>query len=145
MRIVIQRVKSASVEIDGQTISEIGPGFLLLVGIGHEDDESVLEKAARKICNLRVFEDDDGKMNLDLKQFGGEILAVSQFTLYADTRKGNRPSFTDAAKPEDAERLFNLFVSRLRDKGFSVGTGKFAEIMAVKLINWGPVTITLEF
>jgi len=145
LRIVLQRVKSANVEIDGLIISKIGPGFLLLVGIGHEDDESVLEKAARKICRLRVFEDEYGKMNLDLNQIGGEILAVSQFTLYANTQKGNRPSFTDAAAPENAERLFDIFVSRLKDQGFSVSTGKFGEMMEVNLINWGPVTLTLEF
>ena len=145
MRIVLQRVKSASVKSGSQKISEIGPGFLLLVGIGHEDDETVLEKAARKICALRVFEDDTGKMNLDLKQVGGQILAVSQFTLYADTRKGNRPSFVNAAPPEKAELLFDKFVSLLRAEGFNVGTGAFGEIMEVSLINWGPVTLSLEF
>lgn len=145
MRIVLQRVKSAGVEITGRKISEIGPGFLLLIGIGLGDDESILEKAARKICALRVFEDNAGKMNLDLKQAGGEILAVSQFTLYADTRKGSRPSFTDAAKPEKAERLFDLFIDKLKAGGFKVSTGEFGEMMEVSLVNWGPVTITLEF
>ena len=145
MRIVLQRVKSASVEIKGRKISEIGPGFLLLAGIGLEDDDSILERAARKICNLRVFEDEEGKMNLDLKQAGGEILAVSQFTLYADTRKGSRPSFTNAAKPEKAERLFDIFVDKLKAGGFKVSTGEFGEMMVVSLVNWGPVTIIMEY
>ena len=145
MRIVLQRVKSASVEVEGEKISETGIGFLLLVGFGHDDNESKLDKAARKICNLRVFEDNAGKMNLDLKQAGGEILAVSQFTLYADTRKGSRPSFTGAAPPEKAQELFHKFVDRLRIYGFNVEVGKFGEIMDVNLVNWGPVTISMEF
>lgn len=145
MRIVLQRVKQASVSVGGKTVSSIGTGFLLLVGIGPADTESILDKAAKKIAGLRIFEDEAGKMNLDLRQVSGEILAVSQFTLYADCRKGNRPSFTDAAEPIMAERLFNIFTEKLKMQGFSVSKGMFGEVMEISLINWGPVTISLEF
>lgn len=145
MKIILQRTLSAEVRIKGETVSRIGKGFILLVGIGLQDDEAVLAKAAKKIAGLRIFEDAEGKMNLDLKQAGGEILAVPQFTLYADCRKGNRPSFTGAAEPEKAERLFNVLVKTLEGYGFKVKTGVFGERMEVELVNWGPVTIPLEF
>ena len=145
MKVVLQRVKTASVSVDGEIVSSIGKGFLLLVGIGNEDTEETLQTAAHKISKCRVFEDEAGRMNLDLESVGGEILAVSQFTLYADTRKGNRPSFTDAAPPDTAEEKFNLFVEMLQETGIKVSTGKFGERMEVSLVNWGPVTIIYEF
>ena len=145
MKIVLQRVKSAAVKVDGNLISKIGKGFLLLVGIGPQDDEGTLKKAAKKAANLRIFEDSEGKMNLDLMAVEGEILAVSQFTLYADCNKGNRPSFGGAAEPNKASILFDEFVKILRIRGFKVGTGVFGQRMEVELTNWGPVTILLEF
>ena len=145
MRIVLQRVKRASVKVNGETTGKIGPGFLLLVGIGPDDEEPVLSKAADKIVNLRVFDDSAGKMNLALKDIGGEILAVSQFTLYADWRKGNRPSFTRAADPSKARRFFDRFVQLMRAKGINVEIGVFGQRMEVELINQGPVTMVMEF
>ncbi len=145
MKIILQRVLAAQVKVKGETVASIGKGFLLLVGIGPEDNEAALIKAAKKIANLRIFEDDDGKMNLDLRQTGGEILAVSQFTLYADCRKGNRPSFIGAAEPGKAEALFDKFVEILIGHGFKVEAGVFGERMEVELVNWGPVTILLEY
>ena len=145
MKIVLQRVKSASVSVDGKIISSIGIGFLLLIGIGNDDSEQSLQAAAHKISKCRIFEDDAGNMNLDIESVQGEVIAVSQFTLYADTRKGNRPSFTDAAPPEIAEKKFNLFVEMLREKGLKVLTGSFGDLMEVDLVNWGPVTIIYEF
>ena len=145
MRIVLQRVTSASVTVENRIVGEIGAGFLLLVGIGPNDDENSVNQAARKISNLRVFEDREGKMNLDLEQTGGSILAVSQFTLYADCRKGNRPSFTGAALPDKAEKIFDRFVSLLRELGIRVETGIFGAVMDINMVNHGPVTILLEF
>ena len=145
MRIVLQRVSSASVTVENRIVGEIGAGFLLLVGIGPNDDENSVNQAARKISNLRVFEDREGKMNLDLAQTGGSILAVSQFTLYADCRKGNRPSFTGAALPDKAEKIFDRFVSLLRELGIRVETGIFGAVMDINMVNHGPVTILLEF
>jgi len=145
MKIVLQRVKSASVSVDGKSISSIGKGFLLLVGIGNDDSEKTLETAAHKIAKCRVFEDEAGKMNLDIESVDGEILAVSQFTLFADTRKGSRPSFTDAAPPVIAEKKFNRFVEILRAERMKVQTGSFGDLMEVELVNWGPVTIIYEF
>ncbi len=145
MRIVLQRVKWASVTVDNEIVSTIKHGFLLLVGIGKEDTDITLYTAANKIAKSRIFEDDAGKMNLDIASIGGEILAVSQFTLYGDTRRGNRPSFTDAAPPEEAEYKFNRFVELLRETGLAVSTGRFGEMMEVNLVNDGPVTIIYEF
>ncbi len=145
MKVVLQRVKKASVSVKGELISEIGAGVLLLTGIGPADSEEVLQKAARKICNLRIFEDSEGKMNLSLKQINGQILAVSQFTLYADCRKGNRPSFAAAAEPRFAEKMFELFIRFLRNEGMTVKKGVFGVRMEVGLVNHGPVTIVLEF
>ena len=145
MRIVLQRVKSASVTVGGERISEIRAGLLLLVGVAQGDGEAEAEWLAEKVAGLRIFNDESGKMNLSLKDVGGEVLAVSQFTLLADTRKGKRPSFVGAAPPEEAERLFDYLCERLREAGVgSVKTGSFGAMMDVALVNDGPVTIVLE-
>ncbi len=145
MRIVLQRVKNASVTVEGEEISSIGPGLLLLVGVARGDGEAEAEWLAEKVAGLRIFGDENEKMNLGVRDVGGEILAVSQFTLIADTRKGKRPSFIGAAPPEEAERLFDYFCERLRAAGVgSVKTGSFGAMMDVALVNDGPVTIVLE-
>ncbi len=145
MRVVLQRVKNASVTVSGERISEIGEGLLLLVGVAKDDGEGEASWLAEKIAGLRIFNDEDGKMNLSVRDVGGEILAVSQFTLLADTRKGKRPSFIKAALPEEAEPLFDYFCERLREVGIaSVQTGSFGAMMDVALVNDGPVTIVLE-
>ena len=145
MKIVLQRVKNASVTVSGEEISGIGPGLLLLVGIARGDGEAEADWLVEKVAGLRVFADDEGKMNLDVREAGGEVLAVSQFTLLADTRKGKRPSFVDAAPPEEAEMLFDYFCEKLREAGVaSVETGSFGAMMDVTLVNDGPVTIVLE-
>jgi D-aminoacyl-tRNA deacylase len=145
VRIVLQRVKDASVTVGGERISEIGPGLLLLVGVGQGDEEPEAGWLAEKVAGLRIFNDENGKMNLSVRDVGGEVLAVSQFTLLADTRKGKRPSFVGAAPPEEAERLFDYFCERLRVAGVgSVKTGSFGAMMDVALTNDGPVTIILE-
>ncbi len=145
MRIVLQRVKNASVTVEGERISEIGPGLLLLVGVAQGDGEAEADWLAEKVTGLRIFGDEKGKMNLGVRDVGGEVLAVSQFTLLADTRKGKRPSFVGAASPEEAESLFDHFCERLHAAGVgSVKTGSFGEMMDVALVNDGPVTIVLE-
>jgi D-tyrosyl-tRNA(Tyr) deacylase len=145
VRIVLQRVKDASVTVEGERISEIGPGLLLLVGVEGKDGEAEADWLAEKVAGLRIFNDEAGKMNLSLRDVGGEVLAVSQFTLLADTRKGKRPSFIHAAPPEEAEPLFDYFCERLRETGIaSVKTGSFGAMMDVALVNDGPVTIILE-
>ena len=144
MRALLQRVSRASVKIDGQTISEIGKGLLILVGMGHEDGEKQVTFLAEKVANLRIFEDEQGKTNLSIQDVKGEAMVVSQFTLYADSRKGRRPSFTDAALPEVAEPLVNQFVELLRRQGIPTQTGKFGAHMLVEIHNDGPVTIWLE-
>jgi D-tyrosyl-tRNA(Tyr) deacylase len=145
VRVVLQRVSKASVTVDGERISEIGAGLLLLVGIAKNDDEESADWLVEKIAGLRVFNDRDGKMNLGLRDVGGEVLAVSQFTLLADTRKGKRPSFVQAARPDQAEPLFDHFCERLRASGVrSVQKGRFGAMMDVALVNDGPVTIVLE-
>ena len=144
MRVVLQRVATASVDVGGQRIADIGRGLLLLVGIGADDSTVNLSKLARKIVDLRIFEDDAGKMNLSLRDIDGVVLAVSQFTLYADISKGRRPSFVHAALPELAEPLFDAFVSALRAEDVEVQTGQFGAKMAVRLENDGPVTLSLE-
>ena len=131
-------------KIDGQTISEIGMGLLILVGVGHEDGEGQVTFLAEKVANLRIFEDEQGKTNLSIQDVKGEVIVVSQFTLYADSRKGRRPSFTDAALPELAEPLVNQFVELLRRQGIPTQTGKFGAHMLVEIHNDGPVTIWLE-
>jgi len=145
LKIVLQRVKNASVSVNGALFSEIGPGLLLLVGIAKGDTKAEAEWHAEKIAGLRIFNDDEGKMNLGVREAGGEILAVSQFTLLADTRKGKRPSFIEAAPPGEAEPLFDYFCERLRAAGVrSVKTGSFGAMMDVALTNDGPVTVVLE-
>ena len=144
MRILVQRVSSASVKVDGQTISEIGKGLLILLGVGHADREEQVRFLAEKVANLRIFEDEQGKTNLSIQDVKGEAIVVSQFTLYADSRKGRRPSFTDAASPEVAEPLVNQFVELLRGHGIPTQTGQFGAHMLVEIHNDGPVTIWLE-
>lgn len=144
MRIVIQRVLGAEVNVAGKRVTEIGPGVCVFVGIGKADRQSTADHLAEKIRNLRIFEDDSGKMNRSLADVQKEILVVSQFTLYGDCTKGNRPSFTEAALPADAERLYEHLVQRLRDSGLKVATGQFKAHMQVSLINDGPVTLILE-
>ena len=145
MRIVLQRVKNASVTVEGERISEIGAGLLLLVGVAQGDGEAEADWLAQKVAGLRIMGDEEGKMNLSVRDVGGEILAVSQFTLLADTRKGKRPSFVRAAPPEEAEELFDYFCERLREAGIDpVKTGSFGAMMDVELVNDGPVTIVLE-
>lgn len=145
MRIVLQRVKSASVSIEGTVVGEIEQGFLLLVGVGPDDTRDDASYLARKIAGMRIFSDENGKMNLSIDQVGGKILSVSQFTLFADTKKGNRPSFTGAASPEAANKLYEEFNEILRTEyGLIVETGEFAVDMQVSLVNDGPVTILLD-
>jgi D-tyrosyl-tRNA(Tyr) deacylase len=145
MKIVLQRVKNASVSVDGERISQIACGLLLLVGIAKGDGGAEADWLAEKVAGLRIFADDEGKMNLGVLETGGEVLAVSQFTLLADTRKGKRPSFVSAAPPGEAEPLFDYFCERLRAAGLrSVKTGSFGAMMDVELTNDGPVTIVLE-
>ena len=144
MRLVVQRVKGASVDIAEECVARIEHGLLLLVGIAPDDVDVDLRKAAGKIVDLRVFEDDAGKMNRSLRDVGGGVLAVSQFTLYGDTRKGRRPSFVGAAVPEIAEPLFEAFVDAIRAQGVDVETGRFGAKMAVASINDGPVTLVIE-
>ncbi|MBU1049374.1 D-tyrosyl-tRNA(Tyr) deacylase [Candidatus Bipolaricaulota bacterium] len=144
MRIVLQRVSHASVDVDEKRIANIGKGLLLLVGIAPGDSNIDLSKTAKRLIDLRIFEDGDGKMNRSLRDVEGSVLAVSQFTLYADVTKGRRPSFVHAAPPDLAERLFDSFVGALRSEGIDVHTGKFGAKMAVCLENDGPVTLSLE-
>ena len=144
MRALVQRVSRANVKIDGQTISEIGKGLLILLGVGHQDGEEQVRFLAEKVANLRIFEDEQGKTNLSIQDVKGEVIVVSQFTLYADSRKGRRPSFTDAAVPEVAEPLVNQFVELLRGHGIPTQTGQFGAHMLVEIHNDGPVTIWLE-
>ena len=144
MRVVLQRVKSASVTVGEEKISEIGPGLLLLVGVAEGDGEAEADWLAAKIAGLRIMADAEGKMNRSVVDAGGEILAVSQFTLLADTRRGKRPSFVGAAPPERAEPLFDYLCDRLRAQGPNVQTGRFGAMMDVALVNDGPVTIVLE-
>ncbi len=144
MRAVVQRVQCANVSVDGQIVGEIGVGFLVLLGIAHSDGEAEAPYLARKIVGLRVFEDADDKMNLCLLDVGGAVLAVSQFTLYGDARKGRRPSFSDAARPEQAEPLYQRFCQRLAGEGVAVERGVFQAHMQVTLVNDGPVTLWLD-
>jgi D-aminoacyl-tRNA deacylase len=145
LRVVLQRVKEASVTVAGDRISGIGPGLLLLVGVAHGDGEPEADWLAEKIAGLRIMADEQGKMNRSVKDAGGAALAVSQFTLLADTRKGRRPSFVGAAPPEEATRLFDHFCERLRAAGVDqVETGRFGAMMDVALVNDGPVTLVLE-
>lgn len=144
MRIVLQRVSSASVSIDDHKIAAIDSGFLLLVGVEDSDGQAEVEYLTKKISKLRVFEDEKGKMNLALKDVSGKILSVSQFTLYADTKKGNRPGFSNAGKPDHAKKIYEDFNSSLEKEGIEVKTGQFGADMQVQLINDGPVTIIYD-
>ncbi len=144
MRVVIQRVSQASVTVAGRVIGSIGRGFVVLVGFTHGDAEEHLTWMAGKIIGLRLFADDEGRMNRSLDEVGGTLLIVSQFTLYGDARKGRRPSFLDAAAPEEAEALYNQFLEVLRSRGVTLESGEFGAMMDVALVNDGPVTLLLE-
>lgn len=144
MKLVIQRVKQAKVEVKGKVAGEIEKGFLVLIGITHTDTRQEADYLAKKLCNLRVFEDENQKMNLNLKDVKGKLLIVSQFTLYADCKDGNRPSFTDAAKPEMANELYEYFCEKCEEYQIEVQKGIFGADMQVSLINDGPVTIVME-
>lgn len=145
MKLVIQRVKQAKVEVEEKLISEIGKGFLVLIGVTHTDTKETADYLAKKLCNLRVFEDENEKMNLGLKDIQGELLLVSQFTLYGDCARGNRPSFTEAAKPDFANELYEYFCQQCEQEyGLKVQKGIFGANMQISLVNDGPVTILLE-
>ncbi len=145
MRLVVQRVSEAKVDVDGKTVGKINKGFMVLCGITHEDTEKEADILARKLCNLRIFEDENEKMNLSLKDVKGELLIISQFTLYADSMSsGNRPSFIAAARPEKAEPLYEYFIKKCEAEGVHVEKGIFGADMKVSLLNDGPVTILLE-
>lgn len=144
MRVVLQRVSSARVTVDDQELGAIGQGYMLLVAIQDADTEAELDYLVRKITGLRVFEDEAGKMNSSIQDVGGSILSISQFTLYADTRRGNRPSFTDAGAPAYAEKMYDQFNTKLAATGLTVATGEFGADMKVSLVNDGPVTIIFD-
>jgi len=144
MRAVVQRVTTSDVKVDDDIVGRIGPGLLVLLGVSRSDEEKDAAYLADKVAHLRIFEDDEGKMNRSLLETSGEALVVSQFTLLADCRKGRRPSFVEAAPPDRAEQLYEYFVEQLRLKGIRVSTGQFQAKMAVSLVNDGPVTLILE-
>ncbi len=144
MRAVVQRVSRASVKVNGEITGEIGPGLLVLLGVARDDAEADADYLAEKIAGLRIFEDDAGKMNLSVMDVGGAVLAVSQFTLFGDVRRGKRPSFDAAARPERARELYEYFVGQIRSLGLRCETGRFQEMMQVELVNTGPVTILLD-
>ena len=144
MKLVVQRVLNAQVDVDGKTVGKINKGFMVLCGITHEDTEKEADVLARKLCNLRVFEDENEKMNLSLKDVNGELLIISQFTLYADTKKGNRPSYVNAMKSDAAKEMYDIFNERLVSNGINVQTGIFGADMDVHIRNDGPVTIIID-
>jgi D-aminoacyl-tRNA deacylase len=144
MRAIIQRVKEARVEVNGEIVGRIGKGLVVLLGAGKNDMEEDVQYLADKILTLRIFEEAEGKMNLSVTDTGGEVLVVSQFTLFGDCRKGKRPSFDKAAPPELAEELYDLFVREVKERGTKVETGRFRAMMDVHLTNWGPVTLMLD-
>ncbi|HEY7969639.1 MAG TPA: D-aminoacyl-tRNA deacylase [Candidatus Limnocylindrales bacterium] len=144
MRALLQRTSGARVRVDGEVVGEIGRGLVILLGVGPDDDEAVTDALARRATELRIFDDAEGRTNLSLLDVGGDALVVSQFTLYADTRRGRRPGFTGAAAPELAERLYLRFAETLRSIGVRVATGRFGAVMAVELVNDGPFTIWLD-
>lgn len=144
MRAVVQRVSRSEVTVDGRTTGKISKGLLVLLGVTHGDTSKDVDYIVDKTINLRIFEDENDKMNLSLKDIGGEMLAVSQFTLYGDCRKGRRPSFTNAAAPEEADKLYQEFVKKVSEQGINTETGEFGAHMMVDLVNDGPVTILLE-
>ena len=144
MRIVIQRVTHASVSVEGKVCGKIGKGFLVLIGVSATDNKSICEKMAEKISKLRIFEDENEKINLSITDVGGEMLIISQFTLYADCKKGNRPSFTEAGSPDMAESLYEYFISLIKEKNIPVEKGIFGADMKVELLNDGPFTVVLD-
>ncbi len=144
MRALLQRTTGARVRVDGETIGEIGGGLVALLGVGPDDDEATADALARRVTELRIFDDADGRTSRSLVDVDGSVLVVSQFTLYADTRRGRRPGFTGAAAPELAERLYLRFAAALRDLGIEVATGRFGAVMAIELVNDGPFTIWLD-
>ncbi|NBI29735.1 D-aminoacyl-tRNA deacylase [Chengkuizengella marina] len=144
MRVVVQRSKEAKVTVNGEMCGMIDKGLMLLVGINHDDTEEDARFLAEKISHLRIFEDEHGKMNLSVKDVSGQILSISQFTLYGDCRKGRRPNFMNAARPEYANKIYERFNEILREQGLIVETGKFGEMMDVSFTNWGPVTLIVE-
>ena len=144
MRFVIQRVMHSKVTINGEVRGQIGKGFMVLIGVGEEDTVEIADKMIHKMVNMRIFEDENGKTNLGLKEVGGSLLLISQFTLYADCRKGNRPSFTSAGKPELANELYEYIIDSVRAKGFHTEHGSFGADMKVSLLNDGPFTIMLD-
>lgn len=144
MKLVIQRVSRGSVTVDGSVKGEIGRGHVVLIGVGRDDTEEIADRYIKKLLNLRIFEDEEGKTNLSLADVDGELLLISQFTLYADCRKGNRPGFTDAGAPEEAEALYEYMVARCREQVPKVATGVFGADMKVELVNDGPFTIILD-
>jgi D-aminoacyl-tRNA deacylase len=144
MRAVLQRTSEASVRVGGEVVASIGPGLVILVGVSHDDDPGIADTLARRVTELRIFRDDEGRTNLSLTDVRGEALVVSQFTLFADTSRGRRPGFTAAAPPEQAQRLYERFVAALREHDVRVETGRFGAEMAVSLVNDGPFTIWLD-
>jgi D-tyrosyl-tRNA(Tyr) deacylase len=144
VRAVVQRVAEAAVRVEGTVVGEIGPGLLVLLGVGHDDGPADADYLADKVLNLRIFPDEAGQMNLSVLDTRGDLLAVSQFTLYGDTRRGRRPGYSAAAPPEDANRLYRAFVDRLRSSGLRVEEGVFRAMMDVSLVNRGPVTLLLD-
>ncbi|MXW22608.1 MAG: D-tyrosyl-tRNA(Tyr) deacylase [Candidatus Dadabacteria bacterium] len=144
MRAVIQRVTEASVSVDGKVVGRIGPGMVVLLGVGENDSEKEVAYVAEKISGLRIFEDSSGRMNLSIEDTGGEILAISQFTLYGDTRKGRRPSYVRAAGGDSARRFYELFITKLTERGIPVETGVFGAHMDVSMVNCGPVTLLVD-
>lgn len=144
MKFVIQRVTSASVDVDGVTVGKIGKGFLVLIGIGKEDNEEIADKMVKKLIGMRIFEDENGKTNLSLNDVNGELLLISQFTLYADCKKGNRPSFINAGLPDEANRLYEYIISKCKEEIKVVEKGVFGADMKVSLLNDGPFTIILD-
>lgn len=144
MKALLQRVTQAKVEVDNKIVGEIGPGFLVLLGVGQNDTNTDIDYLVNKIISLRVFADENGKFNLSIKDINGSLLIVSQFTLFADTNKGNRPGFTMAAPPEIAENLYNIFIDKCKQTSLNTQTGQFAAHMQISLVNDGPVTILID-
>ncbi len=144
MRAVVQRVMEASVSVNGNSVADIGPGMVVLLGVGEDDSEKDVDYMAEKIAGLRIFEDSSGKMNLSIKDTGGEVLAISQFTLYGDCRKGRRPSYARAAGGDIARRYYELFIAKISERGIPVRTGVFGARMDVRIVNSGPVTLLVD-
>ena len=144
MRLLVQRVLNSNVKVDGKVVGEINKGYMVLLGVTHDDDKEKADYLVNKLLNLRVFEDENGKMNLNIKQVGGELLIISQFTLYGNTKDGNRPSFIDAAKPDKANELYEYFIDKCKKENIKTESGIFGADMKVSLVNDGPVTVMLE-